>query len=76
MNEEEIENHFDENHDELQAYKKQLDLLKDDLKLLIKHSPSSKHDLIYTANQSGNQYFDQSDVKKCREFLERYEIQV
>ena len=32
MNEEEIENHFDEIHDELQAYKKQLDSLKEDLK--------------------------------------------
>ena len=32
MNEEEIENRFDEIHDELQAYKKQLDSLKEDLK--------------------------------------------
>jgi hypothetical protein len=32
MNEEGIENHFDEIHDELQAYKKQLDSLKEDLK--------------------------------------------
>jgi predicted nucleic acid-binding Zn-ribbon protein len=32
MNEEEIENHFNEIHDELQAYKKQLDSLKEDLK--------------------------------------------
>ena len=33
MNDEEIENHFDEIHDELQAYKKQLDsLINEDLK--------------------------------------------
>ena len=32
VNEEEIENRFDEIHDELQAYKKQLDSLKEDLK--------------------------------------------
>jgi len=32
MNEEEIENHFNEIHDELQAYKNQLDSLKEDLK--------------------------------------------
>jgi predicted nucleic acid-binding Zn-ribbon protein len=32
MNEEEFENRFDEIHDELQAYKKQLDSLKEDLK--------------------------------------------
>ena len=32
MNEEAIENHFDEIHDELRAYKKQLDSLKEDLK--------------------------------------------
>jgi hypothetical protein len=32
MNEEEIANHFDEIHYELQAYKKQLDSFKEDLK--------------------------------------------
>jgi hypothetical protein len=32
MNEKEIENHFDEIHYELQAYKKQLDSFKEDLK--------------------------------------------
>ena len=32
MNEVDIENHFDEIHDELQAYKKQLDSLKENLK--------------------------------------------
>ena len=32
MNEDEIENHFDEMRDELRAYKKQLDSLKEDLK--------------------------------------------
>ena len=32
MNEEEIANHFDEIHYELQAYKKQLDSFKEELK--------------------------------------------
>jgi hypothetical protein len=77
MNEEEIENHFDDIHDELQAYKNQLDSLKEDLKLLVKHSPPARHDIIVTANeirQPGS--FDQADVKRCQEFLKKYGIEV
>jgi hypothetical protein len=74
MNEDEIENHFDEMRDELRAYKKQLDSLGEDLKLLIKHSTAAHHDIIATANPVDDTDSDRFEVHRCREFLEKYDI--
>jgi hypothetical protein len=74
MNEDEIENHFDEMRDKLRAYKKQLDLLEEDLKLLIRHSTAAHHDIIATANPVDDRDSDRFEVHRCREFLEKYDI--
>ena len=76
MNEEEVENRIDEMRDELQAYKKQLGLLEEDLKLLIKHSTAAHRDIIATANPVENSGSDLFEVHRCREFLEKYNIRL
>jgi len=74
MNEEEFEHRFDEIRNELKAYKEQLDSFKEDLKILLKHRSIAHRDIVDTAQQLGNAAFDQSDVHRCRKFLEKYEI--
>ena len=74
MNEEQIENRFEEIRSELKAQKEQLDSLKEDLRILLKHRSIAPRDILDTAQQLGNSAFDQSDVHKCQEFLKRYEI--
>jgi hypothetical protein len=76
MNEEEVENRIDEIQDELQAYKKQLGLLEEDLKLLIKHSTAAHRDIVATANPAENTGSDLSEIHRCREFLEKYNIRL
>src|ERR1700693_412207 len=65
MNEDEIENRFQEIRNELNAYKEQLDSFKEDLKILLKHRSIAPRDIVDTAKQFGNRAFDQSDVRKC-----------
>jgi hypothetical protein len=74
MNEEEFEHRFEEIRNELKAYKEQLDSFKEDLKILLKHRSIAPRDIVDTAQQLGNEAFDQSDVHRCRKFLEKYEI--
>jgi hypothetical protein len=74
MNEEEINNHFQEIRNELKACTEQIATLKEDLKILLKHRSIACRDIVDTAHQLGNRAFDQSDVQKCREFLEKYNI--
>jgi hypothetical protein len=76
MNEEEVENRIDEMRDELQAYKKQLGMLEEDLKLLIKHSRPAHRDIIATANPAENTGSNLFEVHRCREFLEKYNIRL
>jgi hypothetical protein len=76
MNEEEVENRIDEMRDELQAYKKQLGMLEEDLKLLIKHSRPAHRDIIATANPAENTGSELFEVHRCREFLEKYNIRL
>ena len=66
MSEEEI----GEIKDELRVYKDQLDALREDLKLLVRHSPQAQNDIRATANQQGNPGYDQVEVKRCREFVD------
>jgi F0F1-type ATP synthase membrane subunit b/b' len=70
------ENDIGEIREELEAYKKQLDSLQEELKLLIKHAPTAHNDIIATANQQGHQGGDQAEVERCREFLKKYDIRV
>jgi hypothetical protein len=76
MNEEEVENRIDEIRDELIAYKRQLDSLQEDLKLLIKHSTTAHRDIIAMANPVDERYSDRLEVNRCREFLEKYNIRL
>jgi hypothetical protein len=74
MNEEEIETRFEEIQNELKAQKEQLDGFKEDLKILFKHHSIAPRDILDTAQQLGNVAFDQSDVRRCREFLKKYDL--
>jgi len=74
MNEEQIENRFEEIRSELKAQKEQLDSLKEDLRILLKHRSIAPRDILDTAQQLGNAAFDQTDVHKCQEFLKKYDI--
>jgi hypothetical protein len=76
MNEEEIQSHFLQIRNELKICNEQIASLKEDLKILLKHRSIAHRDIVDTAHQLGNRAFDQSDVQKCREFLERYNIRV
>ena len=76
MNEEEIENRFREIRDELNLCKEQVASFREDLKILLKHRSIAHRDIIETAHQLGNRAFDQSDVQKCRMFLEKYNIRL
>ena len=76
MNDEEMENRFGELRDELRTFKNELDSVREDLKGLLKHRSIAHRDIIDTAHQVGNRAFDQSDVQKCREFLEKYNIRL
>ena len=74
MNEQEIETRFEELRNELKAQKEQLDALKEDIKILLKHRSIAPRDIMDTAQQIGNAAFDQSDVHRCREFLRKYDL--
>jgi hypothetical protein len=76
MNEEEIENRFREIRNELKACNEQIATLKEDLKILLKHRSIACRDIVDTSRQLGNRAFDQSDVQKCREFLQKYNIRL
>jgi len=74
MNEEEIKSRFEEIRNELKAQKEQLEAFKEDLKILFKHHSIAPRDILDTAQQLGNAAFDQSDVRRCREFLKKYDL--
>jgi hypothetical protein len=74
MKEEEIEDNFRQIRKELETCKQQFTSLKEDLKILLKHRSIAHRDIVDTAHQLGNRAFDQSDVQKCREFLQKYDI--
>ena len=76
MTEEEIESTFQEFRNELKTCKEQIASLNEDLKILLKHRSIAHRDIIDTAHQLGNRAFDQSDVLKCRAFLEKYHIRL
>ena len=74
MNEQEIKTRFEELRNELKAQKEQLEALKDDIRILLKHRSIAPRDIVDTAQQIGNAAFDQSDVHRCREFLKKYDV--
>ena len=76
MSEEEMEIAFQEVQNELKTCKEQVASLKEDLKILLKHRSIAHRDIVDTAHQLGNRAFDQSDVLKCRAFLEKYHIRL
>jgi len=72
MNEDEIA----ELIDELKAHKKQLDALREDLKIVVKYSYTLSNSVISIADQTGNANFDQAEVKRCQEFRDKYQIRI
>jgi hypothetical protein len=74
MDEEAIKERFEELEKTIEEHKKLLDGLKADFEVLVRHSPIAKSDLISTAIELGNPGFDQVEVEKCREFVEKYGI--
>jgi hypothetical protein len=74
MSEEEIENAFREFRNELKTCKDQVASLNEDLKILLKHRSIAHRDIVDTAHQLGNRAYDQSDVQRCRAFLEKYHL--
>jgi hypothetical protein len=70
------EDEIGEIKDELKAYKKQLDALREDIHTVILYSTSMRNSVLSVANQSGNRIFDQAEVKRCQEFRDKYQIQI
>jgi hypothetical protein len=62
-----------EESDELQ---KQIDELREDLKLLIRHSAQAQKDITAWADQSGEKGFVQEEVKRCKEFKRKYPFRI
>jgi hypothetical protein len=62
--------------DELKVYKEQLDTLREDLSLLIRHSHTAQHDINGWVNARGNPGYNQQEVERCRKFLEKYNISI
>jgi prefoldin subunit 5 len=62
--------------EELKEYKKQLDTLKAEFELLVRHSPTSITQIISVSNQINNSAFDQDDVMKCKRFVEKYGLRI
>ena len=67
------EDELGEIRDELKAYKEQLDALREDLKIAIKHSEQLRHSILHTINQEGNPHF-QADIPRLKEFRDKYDI--
>jgi predicted transposase YbfD/YdcC len=61
---------------ELKAYKEQLDTLREDLTLLIRHSFTAQHDIQGWVNARGNPGYDQQEVERCRKFSKKYKISI
>ena len=68
------EDDIGEIRNELKEYKKQLDALREDLKLLIRHSPQVQNEIVAVSNQRGNRSFDGAEIERCRVFVEKYGI--
>jgi hypothetical protein len=61
--------------DELKAYKKQLDALREDLNIVVKYSEQLHHSVLHIAAQSEQSRFG-ADVKRCQEFRDKYQIRI
>jgi len=61
--------------DELKEYKKQIDALRRDMEVVAKHSISLRNAVLSIASQSEYSRFG-SDVKTCREFVDKYQIRI
>jgi hypothetical protein len=75
MTEEKIIERFEENEKAIEEYKKQLDSLREDLKIVIKHSPRLRDSILETINQPGNPRF-QAEIPRLLEFRDKYDVRV
>jgi hypothetical protein len=71
-----IDEEIGEIRDTLSEYKRQIDALREDLKIVVRYSHSLRNSVFSVSNQSGNAGFDQAEVKKCKEFRDKYQIQI
>jgi hypothetical protein len=71
-----IDEEIGEIQDALKAYKEQLNALREDIKIVAKYTEQLRHSIISVSLQSGNQGFDQAEVKRCQEFRDKYQIHI
>ena len=69
-----IEEEIGELGDQLREYKKQLDALREDLKIVVQYSTTLRNSIIGVANQAGSSSFDPEEVQRCQEFRDKYQI--
>ena len=64
-------------HDgELDILLKRIETIEEDLKMVAKYSQFLRTSILSVSNQSGNSSYDQSEVKRCQEFRDKYQIQI
>jgi hypothetical protein len=76
MNEEAVKERFEELEKMIDVHKQFFDALKADFEFLVGHSPIAQGSNFAAAAKEGIQHFDQAEAKRCREFVEKYGIQI
>jgi hypothetical protein len=69
------EDEIGEIKDELKEYKKQLDALREDLKIVIKHSQRLHDSILEAINQPGNPRYE-AEIPKLLAFRDKYQIRI
>ena len=54
----------------------QIDELREDLKLLIKHSSQATGSILEKAGQGRNPQADKQEVEQCKKFVEKYGLRI
>jgi hypothetical protein len=79
MSEDDILNlrHDVERHEaEFDRQLEMIQILEEDLRLLIRHCPPAINDILAMSNQRGNPGYDESEVERCRKFVEKYQLRI
>lgn len=70
-----LEDDIGEIKDELAEYKKQLDTLREDLRLLIENETTAKNSILSISIQSPNQRWSKEYIDRCKAFVQKYGVQ-
>jgi hypothetical protein len=60
----------------LKHYQNQINTLKADFELLVRHCRSSTTDIISWSNQVNHPAYDQEEVMNCKRFVEKYGLRI